>query len=256
MPSLTCPAIAIGVSGRLGEPEQIVADLLHGLQFAAAHGDGAECEERTCQHLGITELTADLDGTTEHAVCLGIGLPLDRHQQPAERDQQFGFEQVSIRAIRHASRKLQSSLQVISGLGQASVFGGMFTGQPVIGRGLGDQSRLGAMMSNTAGSYGADAAVGLGSGDDRSVDLGPPVAGQTLIGHVAYERVLERVQCLEADAALKRKTGCDKFAQSLCEQCLRQVGDGGQQCVGEVPADHRAESARPASRPAADRAAP
>ena len=162
MPSFRCD---------LGEVEQVGADFLHGLEFAAAHGDGAECEQRTCHHLGITELTAHLDGTAEHGVCLGIGLPLDRHQQPAERNQQFGFEQMSIRSIRQAPRKLQSALQVISGLGQAGVFGGMFTGQPVIGRGLGDQSCLGAMMSKTAGSYRPDAAVGLGGGDDRGVDL-------------------------------------------------------------------------------------
>ena len=156
---------------QLGEVEQIGADFLHGLEFAAAHGDGAECEQRTCLHLGITEMTADLDGTAEHVVCLGIGLSLDRHQQPTERNQQFGFEQLPIRAIRQAPGKLQPALQVISGLGQAGAFRGMFTGQPIIGRGLGDQSCLGAMMSKTAGSYRPDAAVGLGGGDDRGVDL-------------------------------------------------------------------------------------
>lgn len=173
MPSLTWPAIAMpSFWFDSARPSR------SGLEFAAAHGDGAEGEQRTGQHLRIAELTADLDGTAEHVVCLGIGLPLDRHQQPAERDQQFGFEQVSIRSIRQAPRKLQSALQVISGLGQACVFGGMFTGQPVIGRGLRDQPCLGAMMSKTAWSYRADTAVGLGGGHDRGVDLGASVARQ------------------------------------------------------------------------------
>ena len=78
-----------------------------------------------------------------------------------ESDQQFGFKQLPILAVRHAACELQPALQVIPGLGQPCAFRGTLPGGAVIVRSLGDQARLRAMVPDAAGSHDPDVAVGL-----------------------------------------------------------------------------------------------
>ena len=230
--------------------QQILGERLRPIQFAAMRVIAGLPAGNLNELHGRTELYPQLPRVTVGLARLRRGRAFDDIQHRAQSAGKLELLLPAFADVRQQRQLVQPLLKLRSRFRHRRAGDRPVTGLAPKGDSLFDQTGLGVMLREELGLDFSDfrGVVFERFGDLRVQSL-PGHAQQAAMRRVLHQRVLEAVDRVGRQAALKDQLGSDELAESRLQLVLGKAGHRAHQRVGKLAPDRRADLRYPPRRP-------